>query len=381
MARPKFDPKELEPTGEFYPGMAEGPGGMPIPPDPILQRPISGRRNLELLFEGKRPYWIPVGGFMGGDIQAFRPRVSSDNVANHLIIDGGPKFDFSPYGDVMRSEWFDLDWTMTDIGGASVWPGNPKIPDITKWEEYVSMPDLEAMDWATMEAQNNEYLGTDKMNQLGIYCGLWERLMALMDVEEACIALFDEDLKPHTHRFFDAYTDFLIGFINKVKEHGDIHCVMLHEDWAHQRAPFFSLDIAREMLVPYVRRISDYLHENGMYHELHMCGAVTPLIPSFFECGFDMWSAIQPLLYDTPAIVKEHKDIKNFVWGITAPDITVNHSEEEMRAGAKAFVDEYKDCSITVAYFNMDPEFPGYHPGLQNAIYEFSRIAYEDCED
>ena len=33
------------------------------------------------------------------------------------------------------------------------------------------------------------------MSQLGIQCGLFERLMALMDVAEACIALCDEKQK------------------------------------------------------------------------------------------------------------------------------------------------------------------------------------------
>lgn len=380
MARPKFDPKELEPTGKFYP-MTRGIGGVEMPLQPILQRPIGAYDNIKLLIAGKRPYWIPVGGFADCDVVGFRPRVSSDNVANHLVMDGGPAYDFSPYGDVMRSTWFDLDWVMTDIGGCTVMPGKPKVPDITKWEEYISMPDLEAMDWDEMVAQNQEFLSTDKMNQLGIYCGLWERMMSLMDVGDACLALVDEELKPHTHRFLDAFSDFLIGYIDNIKKRLPINNVLLHEDWAHQRGPFFSIDVAREMLVPYVKKISDYCHANDITIELHMCGAVEQLIPTFFECGFDMWSMIQPLLYNCDAIVKAHKDIKNFVWGITAPLITPDYSDADMRAAAKHFVEEYKDCSIMVSFFNMDPDFPGFHPGLQSAIYEYSRLAFEDCED
>jgi hypothetical protein len=336
--------------------------------------------NFCLLVSGKKSYWFPVGGFLNADVVGFRPRISSDNVANHLIIDGGPQFDYSGFGNIMKSDWFDLEWEMTDIGGASVRPGKPKVPDITEWEKYVSMPDLESLDWEACGRENAVYLGTNKMNQLGIYCGLWERMMSLMDVEEACIALVDDDLKPHTHRFLDAFCDFLIDFIRRVKSVCNIHSVLLHEDWAHQRAPFFSAETASEMLVPYVRRIADFCHANDIILEIHMCGAVEKLLPPLLETDADMWSAIQPLLYDTAAIVKRHKDHR-FVWGITAPLITPDYSEEDMRQAAKDFVEEYKDCNIMVSYFSLEEGFPGFHPGLQDAIYEYSRIAFEDYED
>jgi hypothetical protein len=51
-----------------------------------------------------------------------------------------------------------------------------------------------------------------------------------------------------------------------------------------------------------------------------------------------------------------------------------------MRQAAKDFVDKYKDCKIMVSFFNFDPAFPGFHPGLAGAIYEYSRIAYQDEE-
>ena len=385
MARPAFDPKELEPTGEFYVGMKAGFDGMPMPPDPVFPRPITPKENLDLLLSGKKPYWVPVGGFFFADLQQFRPRGNPDNIANHQVFDGGPEFDYTGlidtgyYGDSIHSWWFDLDWITTDAGGAMFLPGKPKIPDITKWEEYIQMPDLDKIDWAEMGEQNKEYLSTGKMNQLGIQCGVWERLMALMDATDACLALIDDEMKPHTHRFFDVYSDFLIDYISRVKEVCDIHAVVIHEDWAHQRGPFFSKETGTEMLVPYIKKITDWCHANGMWYEIHMCGATEQLIPCYLEAGVDMWSAIQPLLYDTEALVKQYKDT-NLVFGISAPeDLNVNMSDEDMRVAAQALVDNYSDCKITISYFSMDPDFPGYHMGLPGAVYEFSRNANQDC--
>jgi len=390
MARPAFDPKELEPTGELYVGMAAGFDGMPMPPDPVLKRPIPVKQNLRMLLEGKRPYWIPTGGFFAADLQGFRPRINPDNIANHQIFDGGPEFSYeeagiiktSRYGDHIHSWWFDLDWITTDVGGAMFLPGAPKIPDITEWEKYVQMPDLDSplMDWDSLAEQNAAYLGTDKMNQLGIQCGLWERLMALMDATDACMALYDEDLKPHTHRFLDAYCNFLIDYIKRIKDRVDIECVCIHEDWAHQRGPFFSAETASEMLVPYVKRITDFLHANDMFYEIHMCGATEKLIPCYLEAGVDIWSAIQPLLYDSLALVKEYKD-EPLAFCVMPPRVTNDASDEEMREAAQKFVEDYKDCNLMLMYFDMDPEAPMYHFGYQNAIYEFSRKAFQGCED
>ena len=387
MARPKFDPQELVPIGA-YPSMI-GFDGNPMPPDPKFNRPVTPKENVEFMLKGGKPYYYPTGGFFAADFQQFRPRLNPDNIANHQVFDGGPAFDYAPitntsrYGDHIHSWWFDLDWITTDVGGAMFLPGDPKIPDITHWEDYVSMPDLDSIPesaWQEMVDQNQEYLFTDKLNQLGIQCGLWERLMALMDATEAAMAMFDEDLKPHTHRFFDAYCNFLIDYITRVSDRVPIHAVMIHEDWAHARGPFFSKETASEMLVPYVKRITDFLHAKGMYYEIHMCGNTDILVPCYMEAGVDWWSAIQPELHDVYALVKKYKDAKT-AFCILPPDVTPDVSDEEARQAAKDFVEEFKDCNIMLMFMKMDPEWPGFHPEYIKGLYEFSRDLYADFED
>jgi len=90
--------------------------------------------------------------------------------------------------------FFDLNWVYVPVaGGSTVAPGKPKIEDMSEWEKYISMPDLDALDWDRCENNNKDYLDTPQHNQLGILCGFWERLMSLMDVEGAAVALIDED--------------------------------------------------------------------------------------------------------------------------------------------------------------------------------------------
>ncbi|MCL2137566.1 MAG: hypothetical protein FWH40_08660 [Coriobacteriia bacterium] len=382
MARPEFSPEELEPTGKFYPISPTTAKNMPqIQPEPILKLPISPDENLKLMAAGKRPYWFPRSGFGSGDVASFFPRISSDNIANRNVSDGGPAMDFSSFGDAVKSDWFDLVWDRTGSTGSSVRPGNPRIKDITHWEDYVSMPDLSVLDWDEMAEMNKDFLDHNKHKRLNIYCGTWERLMCLMDVSEACIALFDEELQPHTHRFLDAYTNFLIEYISRVKQACDINGVMVTEDWAHMRGPFMSAETASEMLVPYIKRITDFLHANDMLYEMHMCGNTTKLIPCMVEANIDIWSAIQPTLYDKPApeLAKQYKD-ERMIFGLTAPLVPDTASDAEVSAAAEALVEEFYDCNVMFSFFVMsfDPDAPRMHPDYSNAVYEASRKAFQN---
>ena len=379
MPRPKFNKDEFNTTGKMYPGINMKLMGMQsIPETPVLNRPITPLENFRLLFEGKKPYWIPVTGWTASEVNQFRPRINPDNIANHQVFDGGPPIAFETLGDVIHSDWFDLDWHWVEsVGGATVQPGNPKIPDITEWEKYVSIPDIDAMDWDSCAKQNVEYLGSNKMNQLGIQCGLWERLMAAMDVVEASLALYEDDQKPAVHRFFDEYSRFLIAYIGRMADVCNIHSVVLHEDWAHQRGPFMAPELAREMLLPYIQRIVDYVHSRGMSYEIHCCGDCSMLIPIFIETGADLWSG-QRDLNDLEGYAKKYKDSR-VIFGIAPPDIGPEVSENDMRKAAREWVEEFRDCRITVSF--RRPAADGaalYHPGLQNAIYEFSRLTYQD---
>lgn len=379
MPRQKFSPDELKPTGKMYPGLPASFMGMSeVPETPVLNKPISPHENWKLLFERKKPYWIPAWGWFFSDTNQFRPRINPDNVANHQVFDGGPKVHYEEYGDIIRSDWFDLDWCWVGaVGGATVYPGKPKVADVEKWEESVSMPDLDKMDWDTCAKQNAAYLDVNKMNQLGIQCGLWERLMALMDVVEACIALYDDDLKPSVHRFFDKYSDFLIGYIGRMADVCDINSVVVHEDWAHQLGPFFSPDTAREMLLPYSQKIVNFCHSRGLSYEIHCCGDCKLLIPVFIETGADIWGG-QGNLNDLGGYAKQYKD-SQLIFAIPIPDVGPEASDDEMRNAARSWVEEYKDCRVATSGMrpSTDPGKP-YHPGLLDAIYEYSRIAYSD---
>ncbi len=355
----------------FFVGLENG-----LPPTPEYNTPITAKENFKLLLSGKRPYWIPVSAFVGkSDLLNFRPRENGDNIANHQVMDGGEYYDYVGLGDNIFSCWFDLIWEyVSEIGGATVRPGSPKVSDINKWEEYVKFPDLDKVDWKACGERNKELLAGDKFNQLGIQCGLWERLMSLMDADKAAIALIDEEQKEGVHRLFDKLCDFYDDYIGRVKDVCDIDGVLIHEDWAHQNGPFFSPATAREMLVPYMQRIAESCKKRGLYFEHHCCGKVGPLIEPMLETGAACWCGQQLPLNDTLALAKKYKD-RNFAFGVPYPAIEPGTSRQKMKEIAEKFLDEYGDCKL-IAY-NMAPVPDEFF----DIMYELYRERYCDCDD
>ncbi len=374
MDRKKFDQRELITTDKEYPFVPfyrMRKSGITMK-NPIYPRPIDIRDNWKLFFEGKTPYWIPV---WGNEKTIFSPRCVPDNVINRFVQDGGPDMEYDAVTAVWHSDWFDMDWVwVEEVFGMTVKPGEPKIPDITHWEDYVQMPDLDAIDWDQVAVQNKAFLSADKLNQLDFQCGLWERLMALMDVAEACIALVDEDLQPGVHRFFDAYSDFIIDFIGRLTKVCHLDSILIHDDWAHQNGPFFSLETAREMLVPYTKKIVDYCHSLGLIYEIHSCGACELLVPAFIETGADIWGG-QTSLNDMAKYAQDYKD-SGFAFPVPTPDVAEDAPEVEVRAAAKAWVEKYKDTRVVV---NPRKDNGITHPDMLNYIYEYSRRAYESA--
>ena len=363
-------------------GAKDENGESQIPPGPRFYRPIPVCENFKMLFKGKTPYWMPETGWFFCDVNEFRPRQHPDNVANHQGIDGGPYIDYAS-GPKVQKGWFGipLEWEPLSMG-ASVHPGNPLLEDMNDWKE-LPFPNLDDIDWDEMREMNKDYLATDKANQLGIQFGFWERMMNLMDVVNAAMALMDEDQEDAIHEFLDALADLYIEYIRRVLTVGRIDSVMLHDDWGTQNAPFFSLDTCREFFVPPMKKVVDFCHENDIVFEHHCCGRAWPLVPAMVDCGTDYWFP-QAAINDLDKLIEDYKD-EHITFSVSTPVLPTGSTPEDIRNLAKDFVDKYKDKGVLFCQnINLNGT-PGHDPSLYpifaDAVYEFSRIAYQDAED
>lgn len=271
----------------------------------IFTTPITPRENYTRLYTGKTPMWIP---YNTDEMAATRIDCDPEDAAR------------SPSGGI---DGYGVEWIWVEVaGGAMVRPGTPKVPDITQWEKYITVPDPDSWDWEGSYERNKHKFSPDKFTFVSTSSCLFERLIAVMDFAEAALALIDEDQQESVHRFLRAVTEVKKRFYFNVKKwyHADI--VNFNDDWGSQRAEFFSYKTAREMLFPYVKELGDYVHSLGMYFDLHCCGFVESFVPLFIEEGFNSWGG-QPM-NDKPKLKRMYGDKLLFTFDVPLTDKSTN---------------------------------------------------------
>lgn len=390
MRREAYNPTKERTVIGTYPGfkgmedirLRNDRGECIVPDTDRFYRPIPVYENFKMLFRGETPYWIPNNGWFFCDTQEFRPRQGKDCRAHHQCLDGGPLIDYTKIPKLQRG-WFDLplEWEPLSCG-ATVRPGNPTLEDMNDWKEVLQWPSLEEIDFDEMKRMNETYLGTDRINQLGIHLGFWERMMCLMDVSNAAIALLDEDQEYAVQSFLDKLSDFYCDYITRVSKIGRIDSVMVHEDWGTNASAFFSLDTARKFFVAPIKKVVDTCHSLDIIYEHHCCGKAQSLAPAMVECGTDYWFP-QSTINDVDKLIEDFKN-DHLTFAVGNPILPKGSSTEEVRKIAKDFVDKYKDKGVLFCADSSTTRIPGHDhslfPIFRDAVYEFSRQAYQDLD-
>jgi len=328
---------------------------------PKRNYPITPAENLRLVLAGRKPLYFT----MVSDMRAFNPEIIPDSMARAFVISDEPFFGAPGFRG--GKDMFGVEWEYIEVaGGSMVRPGNPMVPDINEWEKYVRFPNLDDYDWEGSSKRNAHMFDKDRPTRCWIMTGLNERLISLMDFQNVLLAYIDEDQKPGVHRFYDALSNFYCSeYIPRLKKYFDFDILMFNDDWGTARDAQFSPDTAREMLLPYLKRIVDRCHEMGILFELHSCGKNDKLVPVFVEAGVDIWMP-QNKVNDFDLLYRLcGKDILLGIPTETTPDMP----DEDAFEAAKAYVRRFgKDGHVIVS-----DDLPPQHPKMAEWLYALSR--------
>lgn len=90
----------------------------------------------------------------------------------------------------------------------------------------------------------------------------------------------------------DAWLENLRAFHSTV---GDcVQIIQICDDFGTQNAPFLSVNMFRDRLLPAYKRGLDWIHANTSWKVLlHSDGAIVPLLPSIIEMGVDILNPVQ----------------------------------------------------------------------------------------
>lgn len=245
------------------------------------------------------------------------------------------------FGEGTGDDWFGVNWTCTpELNSQTETPGQDVVEDLDDWREKITIPDLTAFDWAAIAAQETK--GWDRENKMSLCMfleGPFERLMSLMGFENAVCAFYDNP--DEIHEFFEELTAYKCAYLKILKEQFGFDVIAFHDDWGNNQNMFFSMDMWREFIKPYIQKVIDCTHELGMLFEMHSCGYIRPTIPELVEMGVD---AIQPLQYcnQVGEIKQEYGDKILLSGGFNTQEVLERPgaTEEEIRAEVRRAIDE-----------------------------------------
>ena len=336
MAVTAFDPKELK-------VVSERPGFLGGPAIPIFDFPVKPKEAYKALYK-REPIWQVTGI----ESQMFCPKVNPDNIARAFVVDGsGMKL-----GEGGGVDMFGIEWEyIAQVGGSMVRPGKPYLDDANEWQERVIWPDIDKWDWEQAAKENKEFLSSDNFIMCWLMNGWYERLISFMDFENAAYAMIDEDQQDAVKQIYDKLSDLYIRLIDKYLQYfPQINGFCIHDDWGSQRETFFSPALAAEMIVPAMKKVTDYLHSKGIFCDLHSCGQLFKQVPNMIAAGWDSWSG--QAMNDTHKIYELYGD-KLLIGVIPGSyDSTTKSDQEQIEAANKyaaAFCNPKKPC-ITSAY-------------------------------
>ncbi len=328
-------------------------------PDIVLfDTPISTRENWQRNMRGEA-LWL----LTGNDLMYFMPECLPDNVARGGTVEARELPEERKGG----LDMFGINWVyVPTVGGSMEDPDEPHtFEDIEDWEKTVRFPDIDAWDWEGCAKANAEYLNTDLALHSTIYTGFFERLISFTGFENAAMDLIDEDCQPYVHALFGKLADLYIEIIRRLHRYFNVEIVEVHDDWGNQRSLMFSVETHREMLLPYMKRIAEAAHAEGVFIEQHSCGKIESLMPNIIESGVDTWRG-QSNVIDKKWCVDNYGDRFRFAVDIRPGD---DVRPEEIMPLAKRVIEQYhgKDVWVWMVLGRNAPE------GLDRQIYEYIR--------
>jgi hypothetical protein len=193
MERVKFNQDEIKNAK-----IIEGRSGKQV----RFDTPISPRENALLVYRKEKPLWMP------GLTMEANP-INLDFYLDNLCRTPAEGKDI-----------FGIEWQYVEkVGGGIVRPGDPTVKDINRWEDFVTLPDVDSWDWAGCYERNKENLDPTLLNRVTILTGFFERLISFMDFENAAVAMVDEEQQEGVHRLFDYLVGVYEKFIDNSKKY------------------------------------------------------------------------------------------------------------------------------------------------------------------
>ena len=247
-----------------------------------------------------------------------------------------------------RDPYYDrwgVKWGFTDekvARSACVLPGGSPVKDITHWRDYVTIPNVEDIDFSRTVAEASQVDRSENLLCISCVQGLFERAHFLLGFED-CLADFLEEPE-YMEEILDVITEHKLALLDRAYRELKMDAVFFHDDWGSKYSLFMSPATWREFIKPREAKIIAHVKSLGDGNILfihHSDSFLEPLIPEMIEIGIDVWQGCIP----QNDLVRLQKDFHGKIGFMGGIDIAaIDHAdcpEEAVRAEVRRAIDTY----------------------------------------
>lgn len=247
--------------------------------------------------------------------------------------------------DGTGKDMFGVEWVIDNSAfqAALPKPGDFVLDDIRKWRDVIQLMDLSGVDWEAMAKKDCE--SRDPDIPFGAAAepsiGFFQTLMALMGFTNGLVACFEEP--EEVKALMEYLCDYTLESAKNVIHYYKPDYGLLGDDIAHERNPFISLPMFRELFVPSWSRYTKIFREAGLPVVHHNCGHFEEFVPEIVDMGITAWDPVQPS-NDAVAIKAKYgsKLALCGAWVGKRPNaMGPDAKEEEVRASVKTTLDTF----------------------------------------
>lgn len=290
---------------------------------------LSTKENYLAVMDHKKGDWTPV--------------YLVDNAGVGFCVEIGPWFEKGPVGG--GYDGFGVRWVNPTSGAGTPIPAPGEFlldsETIVDWKKIIHFPNVNDYDWEGISKAELAKIDRNEMCvDFGSGNGPYERLAALMGLEEALVAMAVEP--EACADLINAIVDYKIQVVDKVAKYYKPEFWTNYDDVATERGLFMSPECYRELIKPATKRYYDAVKAYGIKPIQHTCGYAQDLIEDFIEIGAVAWTPVQPT-NDIVGLQKKYGDRFTIIGGFDSngPASQVGASDELIFTETKRCIDEY----------------------------------------
>ncbi len=248
---------------------------------------MTEKENFQLMLRGEQPEWVPFFA-----------------IGPHPLGDAPP---VATIGPSFLMEALMKPGVQKDIWGVNHIPvpeaGGAKIPqtydfileDVRKWRDVIKAPDLSDIDWealAKKDLDNSPYDRSQTMLSYSLHPGYFQLLASFMGFADGMCAMYEEP--EEVKALIEYLSDFYMEIAEKSIDLYKPDMLSLTDDIATVTNPFFSLEMYRELFLPYYKKMAQLAIDRNIPCQMHCCGHCDIFIDDWVnELNVRAWNPAQ----------------------------------------------------------------------------------------